>query len=99
MKKVLARATRGEGKDTMRAQDDFKGGVRGKHYRAMQNGYTVTTHRANGTTVVKEVKPAAGTIVLEPDVRRYFPDSDSVNTALRSLIQLIPSHRKSAVKK
>lgn len=39
----------------LRAEYDFSGGVRGKHYRAMQAGYTVTIHQADGATVVKEV--------------------------------------------
>ena len=39
----------------MRAGYDFTGGVRGKHYGAMQAGYTITTHNADGTTVVKDV--------------------------------------------
>jgi hypothetical protein len=30
-------------------------------------------------------------ITLDPDVREYFPDSESVNRALRGLIALIPS--------
>ncbi len=30
-------------------------------------------------------------ITLDPDVRKYFPDSESVNRALRGLIALIPS--------
>ena len=29
-------------------------------------------------------------IDLDPDVRRYFPDSEAVNRALRGLIELIP---------
>jgi len=78
----------------MRAEYDFTGGVRGKHYRAMQSGYTITIHKADGTTFVKEVKPIEGAVILEPDVRKYFPDSDSVNATLRSLIQLIPTHQK-----
>ena len=78
---------------------DFTGGVRGKHYRAMQSGYTMTIHQADGTTVVKEVKPPAGAIVLEPDVRAYFPDSESVNATLRSLIRLIPTQQKAAAQK
>jgi hypothetical protein len=78
----------------MRAEYDFKGGVRGKHHQAMQAGYTTTVHKADGSTVVKEVKPQKGTVVLEPDVQSYFPDSESVNTALRSLIRLIPAHRR-----
>ncbi len=73
----------------MRAEYDFAGGVRGKHYRAMQAGYTVTIHKADGTTLVKEVKPVEGAVILQPDVRAYFPDSEAVNTALRSLITLM----------
>jgi len=73
----------------MRAEYDFAGGVRGKHYRAMQAGYTVTVHKADGTTLVKEVEPVEGAVILQPDVRAYFPDSEAVNTALRSLITLM----------
>ena len=29
-------------------------------------------------------------IELDPDVKKYFPDSESVNQALRGLIKLIP---------
>ena len=43
---------------------DFSGGVRGKHYHAMQAGYTVTIHKEDGTTVVKDFKPMKGAIVL-----------------------------------
>jgi hypothetical protein len=42
----------------------------------MQGGYTITIHKADGTTLVKEVKPAEGAIILAPDVRNYFPESD-----------------------
>ena len=83
----------------MRAEYDFKDGVRGKHYLAMQAGYTVTIHKSNGSTVVKEVKPQKGTVVLAADVQPYFPDSKSVNAALRSLISLIPAQRKAAARK
>ena len=93
MKKVMTKAIQIED-DTMRAEYDFTGGVRGKHYRAMQGGYTITIRRADGTTLVKEVKPAEGAVILEPDVREYFPDSDSVNATLRSLIRLIPTQQK-----
>lgn len=89
-----------KGKDgTMRREYDFSGGVRGKHYRAMQGGYTITVHKADGTTIVKEVKPAKGTVVLEPEIRKYFPDSDSVNATLRSLVRLIPAGRRVDTKK
>lgn len=83
----------------MRAEYDFTGGVRGKHYGAMQAGYTVIIHKADGTTVTKDVMPKEGAVVLEPDVRAYFPDSESVNTALRCLIPLLPKKRKAKAKK
>ncbi len=35
----------------------FAVGVRGKHYHAMQVGYTIPIHRAEGTTIVREVRP------------------------------------------
>ena len=98
MKKVSTRKTQTDG-DSIRDEYDFTGGIRGKHYRAMQPGYTITIHQPNGETVVKEAKPQEGGVVLAPDVREYFPDSESVNTALRSLIKLIPKKRHRAKSK
>ena len=98
MKKEFSKTRQINKDDEMRREYDFTGGVRGKHYRAMQAGYTITIHRADGTTLVKEVKPVKGAIVLEPDVQKYFPDSDSVNATLRSLIRLVPRKRKSITK-
>jgi hypothetical protein len=98
MKKVSTKTTQRDG-DAMRAEYDFTGGIRGKHYRAMQAGCTITIHQPDGTTVVKEVKPEEGAVVLAPDVREYFPDSESVNTALRSIIKLIPGKRCPARKR
>lgn len=83
----------------MRSEYDFSKGVRGKHYRTMQAGYTVTIRSADGTMVVKRVKPEKGTVTLAPDVQEYFPDSESVNTALRSLIKLIPAGHAKAPRK
>ncbi|MFQ5485097.1 MAG: hypothetical protein ACE5DO_07165 [Desulfobacterales bacterium] len=77
-----------EDKD-MRAEYDFTTGVRGKHHRNMQAGYSITVHKADGTTDVKNVTAKEGTIVLEPDIQAYFPDSESVNKALRCLIPLL----------
>jgi hypothetical protein len=80
--------------DDIRAEYDFTGGVRGKHYKALRNGYTVKIHQADGTTVVQHYKLEEGAVMLDPDVREYFPDSDAVNDALRSLIALIPKKQK-----
>lgn len=78
---------------------DFRGGVRGKYAKAMQAGYTITIHKENGTTIVKDIKPKPGAVVLEPDVRAYFPDSESVNKTLRCLILLLPRKRRAKAKK
>ncbi len=69
---------------------DFSGGVRGKHFREMHQGYRVTIHDEDGSVTFKEYAPDEGWVALDPDVRRYFPDSESVNRTLRSLIALIP---------
>lgn len=97
MKKVSTKTVRKDS-DDMRVEYDFRGGVRGKHYRAMQAGYTVTIRKPDGTAVIKEVRPKEGAVILEPMVQEYFPDSKSVNAALRSLIRLIPEKRPSAAK-
>ena len=83
----------------MRIEYDFTGGVRGKHYKAMQAGYTITIHKADGTPVVKDVMLKEGAVVLEPDIRAYFPDSESVNRTLRCLIPLLPKKRRAKAKK
>jgi hypothetical protein len=98
MTKVVTKMVQVKDND-MRAEYDFTGGVRGKHYGAMQAGYTITTHKADGTTVVKDVMPKKGAVVLEPDIRAYFPDSESVNRALRCLIPLLPKKRRTKPKK
>lgn len=73
----------------MRAEYDFTGGVRGKHHRAMQTGYSITVHQEDGTTVTKEIVPPKGAVIVEPDLQPYFPDSESVNKALRCLVPLL----------
>jgi hypothetical protein len=78
----------------MKREYDLRGkrGVRGKYYRAYRQGHTVRVTQQDGTLVTEQhFTLQDGAVMLEPDVRRYFPDSESVNTALRSLIALIPS--------
>ncbi|MFH1077393.1 MAG: hypothetical protein V1753_11300 [Pseudomonadota bacterium] len=85
--------------NNMRAEYDFTGGMRGKHSRAMQLGYTVTIHKADGTTVIKDVMPKKGAVMLEPDIQKYFPDSEAVNKALRCLIPLLSVKHKTKANK
>ena len=69
-------------KEEMLGEYDFTGkkSVRGKYHEAFKKGYTVRITKESGTT--DEQYFAA----IESDIHRYFPDSDSVNKALRSLI-------------
>jgi hypothetical protein len=49
---------------------------------AVRGKYTV--RYSEGTNVV----------VIDPDVAKYFPDHDSVNEALRSLLPIVIRHEK-----
>lgn len=86
------------GKIDMLPEYDFSQGTRGKHYKAYREGHEVKVHKSDGTTVVQCFKLEEGAVMLESDVRKYFPDSDAVNNALRSLIQLIPGKLRATVK-
>jgi hypothetical protein len=83
----------------MKAEYDFskmKGGVRGKYYKAYREGHTVEILREDGTRDVHFFRLEEGAVMLDSDVRDYFPDSESVNRALRSLIELVPRKKRSA---
>jgi hypothetical protein len=70
-----------------------KKGVRGKYAKAMRKGYSVRILNEDGTVTVQDFVPKDNTVLLDPDVKVYFPDSESVNRALRSLIDLIPEKK------
>lgn len=53
--------------DELRDEYDFRGGIRGRHYRKL---------REEGAVVR-----------LDPDVAQRFPTSESVNAALRALVE------------
>jgi hypothetical protein len=76
--------------DEMLPEYDFSKGVRGKHHRAYRQGFQVTVHKTDGTTEVRDFVLPEGAVMLDADVRAYFPDSETVNRTLRELIQLIP---------
>jgi hypothetical protein len=78
----------------MRTEYDFSDGVCGKHAEAYQQGYTVTIHKKDDTTIVQNFKLEEGAVILEPDGREYFPDAESVNNALRILTSIAPKSRK-----
>jgi hypothetical protein len=96
MKRAISKKSDVENDDDMLPEYDFKnmkGGVRGKYYKAYRAGHTVKIHKANGTTEVHSFKLEDGAVMLESDVREYFPDSEAANNALRCLIPLISKKR------
>ncbi len=78
--------------DDMPSNSANRKGERGRYYDALQKGHSVRIHEEDGTTTVQYYQLVEGVVLLDPDVREYFPDAKSVNAALRSLIALIPSH-------
>jgi len=89
-------------KDDMRTEYDLKnmsGGVQGKYHKAYSTGHTVKINKTNGTILVQNFKLDEGTVSIEPDVRKHFPDAEAVNNALRCLIPLISKKRKVKARK
>jgi hypothetical protein len=96
MKKAVPNKRIDEG---MKSEHDFssmKGAVRGKYYKEYRKGHKVVIHEADGTAKVQYYKLEEGAVMLEPDVRKYFTDSESVNKALRSLIAIIPIKKRTS---
>jgi hypothetical protein len=98
MKKAVSEPER-NAVDEMRPEYDFRGGIRGKHAAAYRQGHTVKIHHPDGATTTQYFTLQEGAVMLEPDVKEYFPDSESVNHALRTLIELIPTRRRSRTAK
>jgi hypothetical protein len=97
MKKRSSKARRTPDAD-MLPEYDFSGGVRGKYAQALrEQGYTIRVYEADGTYTETRVL-GEKTVVLEPDVWEYFPDSQSVNRALRALIAIAPAKRETSVR-
>lgn len=76
--------------EDMLTEYDFSKGIRGKHHQQYKQGHKMTIHYADGTKNTTSIEPDDDMIILDADVKQYFPDSESVNSTLRSLIKLIP---------
>jgi hypothetical protein len=71
--------------DDMKNEYDFSGGVRGKHVGAYRAGHVVRVLKSDGSVEEHHFSLEDGAVLLDPDLRLRFPDSESVNRALRSL--------------
>ena len=95
MKKAVFKKNRQD--DDIRPEYDFstmKGAVRGTYGKAYRAGHKVEIHNADGTSSTQHIKLEDGAGMLEPDVKKYFPNSESVNKTLRSLIAIFPAKRR-----
>ena len=72
--------------DEMREEYDFSQGVRGKHCDAYRAGHTVRVQRSDGSVEQRHFTLQDGAVMLDPDLKARFPDSESVNRALRSFV-------------
>ncbi len=75
------------------------GGVRGKYCKDYRAGHTVKIHKKDGSTEIRRFTLEEGAVMIEPDVREYFPDSEAVNRALRCLIPLLSQQKYSNQRK
>jgi len=76
----------GNSQEDMCEEYDFSRGTRGKHYRAYRAGHTVRVTNEDGTIEERHFSLEDGAVMLDPDLRARFPDSESVNKALRTLV-------------
>ena len=75
---------------------ESKKGVRGTYAKALQKGYSVRVLKEDGTVATKHFVPKEDAILLDKDVKAHFPDSKSVNNALRILIRQARKQAKAA---
>lgn len=96
----MKKKSKGENTDELRPEYDLrellKGGSRGKYADRYREGHKVIIHKEDGTHLVQYFKLEDGAVMLEPDVRKYFPTSQAVNKVPRALIEIIPSKRRAA---
>lgn len=92
--------------DTLRPEYDLSTckqvGERGRHAKRMREGYTTEVTHGDGTKTITHYQVPPDSVVIDCDVRVYFPDSEAINHALHGLIALIPKKsvaRKNTAKK
>ena len=70
----------------MRDEYDFSAARRGQHHRAYRAGHLLRVIKDDGAVETTHFTLADGAVMLDPDVKAAFPDSESVNRALRGLV-------------
>jgi hypothetical protein len=78
----------------MPLEHELTGGERGKNSQVSRRSHCVTIQQTDGTTIVHHYTREDGIVIIDPDVREYFPNAEAVNNALRTLINLVPKKRE-----
>jgi hypothetical protein len=84
MKKASKSAAHAKGEEVL-PHYDFTGAERGKHYKKYREGINIR---------ILESGKKARLIVLDDDLSKIFPDSESVNLALRHVIAAVPKTKR-----
>ena len=79
-------STPADNEHEMRSEYDFSAGEKGKHFRAYREGHRVRINKENGSVEEHHFTLEDGAVMIDTDLRRDFPDSESVNKALRTLL-------------
>ena len=99
MKKTKTHHTTANNRDTMQPEYDFSQAVRGKHSARFRQGYSVEITQEDGSVQVQRFMRDANAVVIDQDVRTYFPDAASINKALRALIEILPKQPGAGTRK
>ena len=80
MKKEISKQMKVENDDMLPEYDftKMKRCMNKNYYKSYREGHTVKIRNSDGTISVQHFKPEDGVVMLEPDIREYFPDSDAV---------------------
>jgi len=72
------------------AEYDFSNGIRGKHYKSLLDGYTITVYSPNKEAYTQNLAEKFRYIKIDKDISEYFQTSEEVNNALRALVSVFP---------
>ncbi|MFI5201400.1 MAG: hypothetical protein ACHQNE_03340 [Candidatus Kapaibacterium sp.] len=88
MKSTKRKKSRPDEEDVMKPHYDFSKGEKPNYAKRFRNGAIITVKGSNGSRH-KRIE-AKSLVILDADVSKVFPDTQSVNAALRHLIQAVP---------
>jgi hypothetical protein len=88
MKSTKRKKSLSNPKDVMKPHYDFSKAEKPNYAERFRNGAIITVKSLDGSQH-KRIE-AKSLVILDADVSKVFPDTKSVNTALRHLIQAVP---------